>query len=393
MLGVCDRRYKQLTFGIKQPDRLLHMYIIGQTGTGKSTLLANMAWQDAQTGIGFCLVDPHGDLAERLSKELTTEHLYWDVADPSSPYGYNPLTKTSAALRPLIASGLIETLKKQWSDAWGARMEHLLRYAVLALLEQPHADMRDIVPLFHDKIMRRRVIGNITDPQVLAFWKDEYAGLNYKNTPDGVAPIANKIGAFLAHPIVRKAVCEPKEPLRFRRIMDNGQYLIINLAKGRLGTDIANVLGGLLVSSLTNAAFTRHDLPESKRRPFFLYVDEFPSFSTTVFANMLAETRKYGLGLILAHQFLQQADNSVLEAVLGNVGTIMAFRIGALDAPLFVRQFENVSAHSFVTQPNYHAYTQLMVDGLKSKTFSATMNAPFMSKPHRAVTSPLLQAH
>jgi len=377
MLGVADRRYKQLAFGIKQPDRLLHIYIIGQTGTGKSTLLANMAWQDACAGIGFCLVDPHGDLAESLSKKLKTDHLYWDVSDATSSYGYNPLSKTSPALRPLIASGLIETLKKQWSDAWGARMEHLLRYAILALLEQPKADLRDIVPLFHDKILRRRVIDNITDPQVLAFWKDEYPGLNYKNTPDGVAPIANKIGAFLAHPIVRHAVCTPKTPLRFRQLMDRGQCVIINLAKGRLGTDIANVLGGLLVSSLTNAAFTRYSMPICERRPFFLYVDEFPSFSTTVFANMLSETRKYGLGLVLAHQFLQQADNSVLEAVLGNVGTIMAFRIGPLDAPLFVKQFEDVSAHSFVTQPNYHAYTQLMVDGLKSKTFSATMNAPF----------------
>lgn len=371
-IGIARRRYGDLRFGIALPDRLLHMYVIGQTGTGKSTLLANMALHDAAAGHGFCLIDPHGDLASDLSAALQAPHIYWNVADPSSPFGYNPLTSVSAALRPLVASGLIETLKKQWSDAWGARMEHLLRYAVLALLEQPRTDLRDIVPLFHDKELRRRVTANVTDPQVLEFWQKEFPAMNYKSAIDGVAPIANKIGAFLAHPVVRKAVCEPKEPLRFRRIMDDRQRLIVNLAKGKLGADTANVLGGLLVSSITNAAFSRHDLAEADRKPFFLYVDEFPAFSTAAFAGMISELRKYGLGLILAHQHLQQAEKNVVEAIVGNVGTIMAFRIGALDASLFVRQFEEVTVRDLVSQPNHHAYTQLMVQGLKSKTFSAT---------------------
>lgn len=298
-LGMAHDRHREHPFGIHLADRLLHLYVVGQTGTGKSTLLHNLALQDAKAGIGFCLIDPHGDLASGLSAALDKEHRYWNVADPSSPYGYNPITRVSAPYRPLVASGLIDALKKQWSDAWGARMEHLLRYAILALLEQPKADIRDIVRLFVEKDFRSTVIGRIRDPQVYAFWTQEYPNMNYQNAADGVAPIANKLGAFLANPVVRKAVCEPDEPLRFRQIMDDGEILIINLAKGQLGADTANVLGGMIVSNLMNAAFSRHDIPESERRPFMLYVDEFHSFTTSVFAGMLSEARKYGLGLTL----------------------------------------------------------------------------------------------
>ncbi len=366
-----------MDFGIAQRDRLLHMYIIGQTGAGKSTLIANLAAQDAAMGIGFCLIDPHGDLALSLSTKITQPHIYWDVADPTSPYGYNPLTTASVIHRPLIASGLIDALKKQWADAWGARMEHLLRYALLALLEQPKTDLRDIMPLFLSKDFQTRVISHITDPQVRQFWQVEYKAMNFKTSMDGVAPIANKLGAFLAHPIVRKAVCEPAQPLRFRKIMDDGQAIIINLAKGQLGADTANVLGGLLVSSITNAAFTRHSMPEKDRRPFFMYVDEFPSFSTTALAGTLSEARKYGLGLILAHQHISQADTEVFQSIIGNIGTIMVFRIGAFDAPLFVKQLDGITIDDLVHQPNYRAYVQLMVNGMKSKTFSATTHPPF----------------
>ena len=377
-IGTAHRRYSDgLEFGIAQPDRLMHQYIIGQTGTGKTTLLANMAKQDAEMSNGFCLIDPHGDLAQALSLHLGTDHIYWNVADPNSVYGYNPLTSTSAALRPLVASGLIETLKQQWSDAWGARMEHLLRFAILALLELPKTDLRDIVPLFLSKSYREQVVARLSDPQVIHFWREEYKAMNYKTSMDGVAPIANKIGAFLAHPIVRQAVCDPIEPLRFRKLMDEGKCVIVNLAKGHLGADTANVLGGLLVSSITNAAFTRHNQPESDRKPFFLYIDEFPSFSTLALASTLSEARKYALGLILAHQHTSQADPELLQSIIGNVGTIMVFRIGALDTPLFVKQLESVTHHDLVHQANFAAFTQLMVQGLKSKTFTAKTYPPF----------------
>lgn len=370
-LGATHNHHRPQPFGIRLEDRLAHLYIIGQTGTGKSTLLYNLAMQDAKAGLGFCLVDPHGDLASDLSQNLGTEHLYWQVADPQSPYGYNPLTRVSATHRPLVASGLIETLKKQWPDAWGARMEHLLRYAILALLEMPQADIKDIVRLYVDKDFRRSVLQHVRDPQMLAFWTEEFPRMNYQNAADGVAPIANKLGAFLANPVVRKAICEPETPLRFRQIMDQGQSLIVSLAKGQLGTDSANVLGGLIVSSIMNAAFSRHSQPEDQRRPFMLYVDEFHSFTTSAFAGMLSEMRKYGLGITIAHQHIVQTDKEVFEAVMGNVGSLVVFRVGAQDAPTFARQLNTIEVHDLINQPNHRAFVQLMVSGQKARVFSA----------------------
>ena len=381
ILGLAYRRYEEpASFGITTPDRLMHMYLIGQTGTGKSTLLGNLTWQDACCGRGFCLVDPHGDLAENLHHHIDRSHQYWDVGDPNCPLGYNPLTRVSEQHRPLVASGLIETLKKQWPDAWGARMEHLLRHAVLALLEQPSADLRDLMKLFVYKGFRRQVVENLRDPQVRFFWKHEFPAMNYQSSVDGVSPVANKIGAFLAHPSVRACLCEPRQPLRFRSIMDCGEVLIINLAKGRLGADMSNIMGGLITSSIMQAAFTRHKLPEAARRPFFLYVDEFHNLTTKSFAGLLSEARKYGLGLILAHQYLSQTDPDVRNAILGNIGTMIVFRVGATDAPLFERQLPPFSAHDLQNQPNHRASVWLMHNGERLKPFSASMYPPY----HRA---------
>lgn len=374
ILGLAYRRYQDpAPFGFTLRDRLMHAYLIGQTGTGKSTLLFNLAVQDAKHGNGFCLIDPHGDLAESVHRSIPQDHLYWDVADPACPLGYNPLAPVSSAYRPLVASGLIETLKKQWPDAWGARMEHLLRYAVLALLEQPSADLRDIMKLFVFKGFRRQITERVTDPQVRSFWKYEFPALNYQTSADGVSPIANKLGAFLAHPLVRTALCEPAEPLRFRKLMDTGQVLIVNLAKGRLGADVSNVMGGLITSNMMHAAFTRHGLPEAARRPFFLYVDEFHNLTTKSFAGLLSEARKYGLGLTLAHQHLSQTDTEVRDAILGNVGSMVVFRVGAGDAPFFERLLPPFSGHDLQNQPNYRATVQLMHQGERLTPFSASM--------------------
>ena len=378
ILGLAYRRYEDpVPFGFGQQDRLLHLYMIGQTGTGKSTLLQNLAWQDAKYGNGFCLLDPHGDLAESLHHNLNSDHLYWNVADPTCPLGYNPLKRVSEQYRPLVASGLIETLKKQWPDAWGARMEHLLRYAVLALLEQPQADLRDLMKLFVYKGFRRQVTESLTDPQVRFFWKNEFPAMNYQTSADGVSPVANKIGAFLAHPTVRTALCEPRQPLRFRSLMDGGDILIVNLAKGRLGADISNIMGGLITSSVMQAAFTRHGLPEAARRPFFLYVDEFHNLTTKSFAGLLSEARKYGLGLTLAHQHLSQTDPDVRDAILGNVGTMIVYRVGANDAPLFERLLLPFSAYDLQNQPNHRASVWLMNNGERLRPFSASMYPPY----------------
>ena len=371
ILGKTLGRPPHRTFGIRQPDRLFHTYIIGQTGVGKSALLANLAIQDVRMQQGFALVDCHGDLAERVLQAADDRAIYWDVADPQCPYGYNPLTYVTAAYRPLIASGLIDTLKQQWADAWGARMEHLLRYSVLALLETPKATLADIIPMFTDKAFRSRVVARVTDDEVRRFWQDEFPNMNYKNAADGVAPIANKIGAFLAHPVVRKAVCAPEKPLRFRRIMDEGQVLIVNLGKGRLGTDIANILGGLVVSNVMHAAVSRQDLPLVLRRPFFLIADEFHSFTSSAFVGIVSEMRKYALGLVIAHQYTTQLKPEVLEAVLGNVGTVMSFRIGAKDAPIIAAQLGEIDPRDLINLGNYELNMKLMIDGVASKPFSA----------------------
>lgn len=370
LLGNAYRRRGYVPFGIRLRDRLLHLYIIGQTGTGKSTLLQSMIRQDAKAGQGLCLIDPHGDLAASLAPMLRPDDIYWDVADPLSPYGYNPLTHTTEPFRPLVASGLIDALKKQWADAWGVRMEHLLRYSLLALLEQPRADIREVVRLFIDRPFRNRVIERVQDPQVRQFWTIEFPAMNYKTAVDGVAPIANKLGALLAHPIVRQALCEPEHPIRFRKLMDEGGILIVNLAKGRIGADIANVLGGLLIASLMNAALSRHDTPEAGRTPFMLYVDEFHSFTTLAFASAMSEVRKYGLGVTLAHQHIEQADPAVYEAILGNAGSIMTFRVGAFDAPTLATELAAFAVPDLLNLANYEAFARIMVDGEKTKAFS-----------------------
>lgn len=373
MLGQTRGRPPHRRFGIRQHDRLFHHAIIGQTGTGKSTLLLSMIKQDAAAGRGFCLIDPHGDLAGAVRAVVADDALYWNAADPACPLGYNPLTSVSARYRPLVTSALIDMLKKQWTDAWGARMEHLLRYALLALLEQPRSTLEDIMPLFLDKAFRKDVVAQVSDPQVRAFWTQEFPSMNYKTAADGVAPIANKLGAFLAHPIVRKAVCDPDRPLRFRQIMDDGQSLVVNLAKGRLGADIANILGGMVVSSLGYAAYGRQTIPEHTRRPFFLYVDEFHSFTTSAFADLFPELRKYRLGLVLAHQHIGQLDPGVFDAMLGNLGTWSVFRVGATDATVLAKQLaaDTPQARDLINLANYEMYMKQMINGKRSSPFSA----------------------
>lgn len=376
-LGLAHRRYGPPTpFGLRAKDRLLHLYCLGQTGSGKTTLLQHLAHQDAAHGHGFCLLDPHGDLAAELHANLTTPHHYWDVADPACPLGYNPLQSVPPAFRPLVASGFIDALKKQWPQAWGARMEHLLRHALLALLEQPTADLRDIMRLFVYKGFRRQVTARLEDPQVRFFWQHEFTALNYQTSADGVAPIANKLSAFLANPVVRTALCEPAEPLRLRRMMDQGEVLIVNLGKGQLGSDVANVLGGLISSSFLNAAFSRHTIPAAERRPFALYIDEFHHLTTQSFADMLSEARKYGLALTLAHQHLAQIDPHTRDAIIGNVGTMMLFRLGAHDASFFSQVLAPFSAADLQNQPNFRATASLMQDGERLTPFTAHMLPP-----------------
>lgn len=357
-------------FALSVSDRLHHCYLVGQTGVGKTTLLGTLMKQDVARGIGSCLLDPHGDLAVELAGELGEQAMYWDLADPESPYGYNPLTAVSPQYRPLVASGIIETLKQQWADAWGVRMEHLLRYTLLALLELPKATLADILPLYFDKERRAALLPELRDEQVRQFWQVEYTALRYHATNDGVAPIANKLGAFLAHPLLRRALCAPAEPLRFRRIMDGGKCLLVNLSTGRLGADATNVLGGLLLSGIAHAGLSRAALPMDRRRPFLVYVDEFPAFTSLALASMLPQLRKYGVGLTLAHQYLEQLERPHMAAILGNVGNLFIFRVGAEDAPLLATQLGRVSPQDLVGLQNHECFAKVMIDGTQSKPFT-----------------------
>lgn len=359
-------------------DRLLHTYLIGQTGTGKSTLLRQLMTQDLAAGQGFCLIDPHGDLFEAVSEIAGEDTIRWQADNPDGEVGYNPLAPVITTYRPLVVSGLIDTLKRQWSDAWGARMEHLLRFALLALLERPGSTLLDIMPLFLNPQFRNEVIGGIKDRHVRNFWFVEYPALKYQTTADGIAPIANKLGAFLAHPVIRSVITTPENPIRFRKVMDTGQVLLVNLAKGKLGADTANVLGGLILSSIAHAAYSRQDQPERERKPFMVYIDEFHSFTTLAFVDMLSELRKYALGLVISHQHTSQLDEQIREAIFGNVGTMISFRIGATDAGLVSRQFGDQipQPRDLVSLPNYEMYLKLMIDGVASKPFSAATLAP-----------------
>jgi type IV secretory pathway TraG/TraD family ATPase VirD4 len=368
-----DRR----PFGIQQTDRLSHIYLIGKTGAGKSTLLARLAAEDTQAGRGFALVDPHGDLVERVYATLTPamrdRAIYLDATDPTQPFGYNPLRRVAVDKVPLAASGLLETFRKLWPKAWGVRMEHLLRSSLYALIERDGSTLPDILRLYADQAFRQNVVARIQNPIVRTFWLDEFENYHPRQQAEATAPIQNKLGALLANPMLYRVLVAPRVDLHFRQIMDEGRTLLVNLSRGQIGEDSALVLGSLIVSTLGLAAFSRASVPESRRRPYFLYVDEFHNFTTLSFATMMSELRKYGLGLALAHQYLHQLEPEILAAVLGNAGTLISFRVGAQDVPLLAREFEpTFGAEDLVNLPNHSFYIKLMIDAAPSRPFSAT---------------------
>lgn len=377
MLGRVNFRNDRRIFGIRREDRFSHVYIIGKTGTGKSTLMESMALQDLGRRNGFALIDPHGDLAERVAARIPASRqgdvLYLNATDPSQPYGYNPLRHVRGDRIALAASGLMEVLKKMWPDAWGVRMEHILRNTLMALLEQPHATLHDILRVFSDKTFRLQVARSLKNQAVRTFLEKEYERFSFGYRADGIAPIQNKVGAFLADPLLNRILTAPKKDLHIRQIMDEGKVLLVNLAKGRIGEDSASLLGGLLVTTIGLAAFSRADTPVGSRRDFFVYVDEFQNFTTLAMANMFAELRKYRVGFTVAHQYLHQLEGDVRHAVLGNAGTIISFRLGAEDAPLLAREFQaRFEQLDLLQLENHHVYLKLMIDGMPSQPFSAT---------------------
>ena len=374
-----NHRGRYVPFGIKQADRLSHLYIIGKTGVGKSTLIETLARDDLAAGRGFGLIDPHGDLVDRIAKQVVSGErhrvLYLNAPDGAQPFGYNPLRKVRDDKISLAVSGLLESLRKLWPEAWGVRMEHVLRNSLFALLEQDGARLPDILRLYRDEAYRKAIARTVRNGVVRDFWLHEFERYHYRQRLDAVAPIQNKLGALLSDPTLSRILVEPKVDIHFRQIMDAGQVLLVNVSKGLLGEDTSRILGGLLLSTLALAALSRAETPE--RRPFFIYVDEFQSFTTLMLANMLPELRKYGVGMTLGNQYLHQLDPDIRSATLGNAASLIAFRVGAEDAPYLAREFQPMfDVLDLLNLPNHHFYIRLMIGGAPSRPFSACTYSP-----------------
>ena len=375
-------RNEMRRFGIKRPDRRRHMYVIGKTGTGKTTMLDNMTVQDIQRGNGVAVLDPHGEYAERMlsfvPKERIDDVVYFNPADLAHPLGFNMLEKPDPNLRHFVASGLMGVFKKLWPDVWSARMEYFLANSILAHLERDGATLIGVNRIFGDKEYRKQIVSEIKDPIVKGFWENEFAKLPEQFMREAVAAIQNKVGQFISNPLVRNIIGQTSSTFNIREIMDQKKILIANLSKGKIGEENSNLLGALLVTRIYLTAMSRVDLPEEEREDFYVYVDEFQNFATESFANILSEARKYHLNLTLAHQYMGQLVDDktksamLQQAILGNVGTIVSFRIGAEDAEVLEKEFEpEFLIQDFVNLGFAQIYLKLMIDNVASRPFSA----------------------
>lgn len=381
--GVTNFRGINHQFGMLRYDRSRHVYIIGQTGAGKSGTLELFALSDVFHGQGYAIIDPHGDFAVNNMKFIpgarTQDVVYFNPADTAHPLGFNPLEVTDPNQKTNISSEVIGVLKRMFGDSWGPRLEYILRYTILALLDHPNTTMLDITRMLTDKKFRKEVLASCTDTVVLQFWNVEFASWNDKFQAEAIAPVLNKVGAFTANPVIRNIIGQPKSTFNIRQIMDEGKILIVNLSKGLIGEDNASILGSFLVTKIQLAAMSRQDIPDIKdRRPFYLYVDEFQNFATDSFATILSEARKYGLNLTVANQYISQMSESVRDAVFGNVGTMICFRVSADDAPILSKQFEpNFEALDLLQMHNRNFVINMVINGEKTPAFSArTLNLP-----------------
>lgn len=379
-----DARGKNVAFGIKAKDRQRHVYVIGKTGMGKSTLLENMAVQDIQNGEGMAFIDPHGSAAETLLNYIP-EHrindvLYFAPFDTENPVSFNIMEDVGEDKRHLVVSGLMSVFKKIWIDAWSARMEYILSNTLLALLEYPDSTLLGVNRMLSDKEYRKLVVDNVKDPGVKAFWVDEFAKYNERYMQEAGDAIKNKIGQFTANPVIRNIIGQSKSSFDIRKMMDEKKILIMNLSKGLIGESNANLLGSMLTTRIYLAAMSRADLSPEKMRDmpnFYFYVDEFQSFANATFANILSEARKYHLNLTIAHQYIEQMEEEVKSAVFGNVGTIISFRVGPFDAEILETIFSpQFMATDIVNLSFAQIYLTLMIDGIGSQPFSAVTLPP-----------------
>jgi len=376
-------------FGIKIDDRRRHMYVIGKTGMGKTAMLKNMAIQDIQNGKGMGFVDPHGEASEELLDFVPSHRIndvvYVNPADLEYPIAFNVMEKVDVEYRHLVAGGLMGVFKKIWPDVWSARMEYILNNSILALLEYPGSTLLGINRMLSDAEFRKKVVSKITDPVIKSFWVNEFARYTQRYEIEATAAIQNKVGQFISAPLIRNMIGQVRSTIDMREVMDKGKILILNLSKGKIGEDNSMLLGALFITKIQLAAMSRVDIPEEKRKDFFLYVDEFQNFATESFANILSEARKYRLALILAHQYIAQMDEKVRDAVFGNVGTLVCFRVGAEDAEFLEKEFNpEFNSLDLVNLAKYNIYLKLMIDGVAGRPFSARTLPPFVLHPEES---------
>ncbi len=394
-----DARNKRIKFGIKAKDRTRHVYVIGKTGMGKSTLLENMAAQDIANGEGMCFIDPHGKTADLLleyvPKERIRDVIHIAPFDTDFPISFNVLESVDPQKRHLVVSGLMSTFKKIWEDAWSARMEYILTNTLLALLEAPNTTLLGVNRMLSDKDYRKEIVSHVQDPSVKAFWVKEFANYTERMAAEAVPAIQNKVGQFTANPLIRNMIGQVQSSFDFREAMDRKKIIIINLSKGRIGDENMKLLGGLLVTKIYLAAMSRADVPDrvAKLLPnFYLFVDEFQNFANASFADILSEARKYKLNLTIAHQYVEQMDEIVKPAVFGNVGTMIAFRVGATDAELLEKEFAPVFVMEDLVNLGFaQIYLKLMIDGLSSQPFSATTLPP-IAQPESSYVKEIIDA-
>lgn len=376
--GLTNFRGINHQFGMLRTDRSRHVYIIGQTGAGKSGLLELFALSDIFHGQGYAIIDPHGDLAVNNMRFIPGSRMqdvvYFNPADTAYPVGFNPLEVTNPEQKSNISSEVIGVLKRMFGESWGPRLEYILRYTILALLDRPSTTMLDISRMLTDKKFRKETLTYCTDTVVLQFWNVEFASWTDKFAAEAIAPVLNKVGAFTANPTIRNIIGQPKSTFNIRQIMDEGKILIVNLSKGLIGEDNAAILGSFLVTKIQLAAMSRSDIPNiADRRPFYLYVDEFQNFATDSFATILSEARKYALNLTVANQYISQMTDTVRDAVFGNVGSMISFRVSADDAPILSKQFEpQFEAGDLLQMHNRHFIINMVINGEKAPAFSAT---------------------
>lgn len=376
-IGVTNWRNQNQPFSIKDADRLHHIYVIGKSGTGKSTLLINMALSDIQKGKGLGVIDPHGDVSKTLIQNIP-EHrkhdlIYFNPTDTENPIAFNPIHGIHPNYHHLVASGLLSTFKKIWKESWGPRMEHILRYTLLTLLNYPNATLLDIQPLLTESAFRDKVLDYVSNPHIITFWKNEYDGYSPRQRSEYIAPILNKVGIFRASTPLKNILGQPTRGIRMSEIMNNSKIFIANLSKGIIGEDASTILGSILVTSFQLNALYRATIPEHQRVPFYLYIDEAHSFITDSIADILAEARKYKLSLFLAHQYIEQLSEPIRAAIFGNVGTLISFRVGAIDAEYLAKEFyPTFNAMDLINLPKYHIYLKLCIDGETSLSFSAS---------------------